>query len=130
MGHYVASELVKQMLKKNLQVNQSKVLVLGFTFKENCPDVRNTKVVDVVRNLEDYNINVSIYDPWANPTEVKTEYNLETFTQLPQEKYQAIVLAVSHQEFLGLDIDSLLCENGVVYDVKGTLDRKEHITRL
>lgn len=130
MGQYVASEIVKQMLKKDLKVNQSNVLVLGLTFKENCPDVRNTKVVDVIRNLEDYNINVSIYDPWASPNEVKHEYNLETSTELPHQKYQAIVLAVPHKEFDGLDIESLLCENGVVYDVKGTLARKENIKRL
>lgn len=130
MGQYIASEIVKQMLKKDLKISQSHILVLGFTFKENCPDVRNTKVVDVIRHLEDYNTNVSIYDPWANPAEVKHEYNMETSTQLPQRKFEAIVLAVSHQEFEGLDIQSLLCENGVIYDVKGTLTRKENITRL
>ena len=130
MGQYVASEAVKQMLKKDLKVNGSEVLVLGFTFKENCPDVRNTKVVDVVRNLEDYGINVSIYDPWANPEEVMHEYGLETSTKTPFKKYEAVVLAVSHKEFETLNIKNLLTENGVIYDVKGVLEQDEQVNRL
>ena len=130
MGQYVASEAVKQMLKKDLKVNGSEVLVLGFTFKENCPDVRNTKVVDVVRNLEDYGINVSIYDPWANPEEVMHEYGLETSTKTPFKKYEAVVLAVSHKEFETLNIKNLLTENGIIYDVKGILEQDDCITRL
>ncbi|RZJ38839.1 MAG: nucleotide sugar dehydrogenase [Chryseobacterium sp.] len=130
MGQYVASEAVKQMLKKDLKVNGSEVLVLGFTFKENCPDVRNTKVVDVVRNLEDYGINVSIYDPWANPEEVMHEYGLETSTKTPFKKYEAVVLAVSHKEFETLNIKNLLTENGVIYDVKGVLEKESNIKSL
>ena len=130
MGQYVASEAVKQMLKKDLKVNGSEVLVLGFTFKENCPDVRNTKVVDVVRNLEDYGINVSIYDPWANPEEVMHEYGLETSTKTPFKKYEAVVLAVSHKEFETLNIKNLLTENGVIYDVKGILEKESNIKSL
>ena len=130
MGQYVASEAVKQMLKKDLKVNGSDVLVLGFTFKENCPDVRNTKVVDVVRNLEDYGINVSIYDPWANPGEVMHEYGLETSTKTPFKKYEAVVLAVSHKEFETLNIKNLLTENGVIYDVKGILEKESNIKSL
>lgn len=130
MGQYVASEAVKQMLKKDIKVNGADVLVLGFTFKENCPDVRNTKVVDVIRNLEDYGINVSIYDPWANPDEVKHEYGLETSTKQPFKKYDAIVLAVSHQEFENLNIKNLLYENGIIYDVKGILAQTDGVKRL
>ncbi len=130
MGQYVASETVKQMLKKDVKVNGSDVLVLGFTFKENCPDVRNTKVVDVVRNLEDYGINVSIYDPWANPEEVMHEYGLETSTKTPFKKYDAVVLAVSHKEFENLNIKNLLSESGIIYDVKGILSKEEGVKRL
>ncbi|WP_379967834.1 nucleotide sugar dehydrogenase [Epilithonimonas sp. UC225_85] len=130
MGQYVASETVKQMLKQDLKVNGADVLVLGFTFKENCPDVRNTKVVDVVRNLEDYGINVSIFDPWANPEEVKHEYGLETSTKTPFKKYEAVVLAVSHKEFEKLNIKNLLTKNGIIYDVKGILEKENGITRL
>lgn len=130
MGQYVASEVVKQMLKRDLKVNQSNVLVLGFTFKENCPDVRNTKVVDVIKNLEEYNINICVYDPWANPSEVMHEYGLETKTTLPQQKFDAIVLAVSHEEFQDLDLNSLLVDNGVIYDVKGTLAKNDNTKRL
>ncbi|WP_374441863.1 nucleotide sugar dehydrogenase [Epilithonimonas sp.] len=130
MGQYVASETVKQMLKKDVKVNGSDVLVLGFTFKENCPDVRNTKVVDVVRNLEDYGINVSIYDPWANPEEVMHEYGLETSTKTPFKKYDAVVLAVSHKEFENLNIKNLLSESGIIYDVKGILNKEEGVKRL
>ncbi|MFC0343548.1 nucleotide sugar dehydrogenase [Epilithonimonas hispanica] len=130
MGQYVASETVKQMLKQDLKVNGSDVLVLGFTFKENCPDVRNTKVVDVVRNLEDYGINVSIYDPWANPEEVRHEYGLTTSTKTPFKKYDAVVLAVSHKEFETLNIKNLLSEKGIIYDVKGILAKEGGIKRL
>lgn len=130
MGQYVASETVKQMLKQDLKVNGSDVLVLGFTFKENCPDVRNTKVVDVVRNLEDYGINVSIFDPWANPEEVRHEYGLTTSKKTPFKKYDAVVLAVSHKEFETLNIKNLLSEKGIIYDVKGILAKEGGIKRL
>ena len=104
------------------------MLILGITFKENCPDVRNTKVVDVVRHLQDYQTEISIYDPLANPEEVKHEYNLDTVQTLPNEKFDAIVLAVAHTEFLSIDLSALKSDNAVVYDVKGVLgdncDRK------
>ena len=130
MGHYVASEVVKQMSKNDIIINQSKVLVLGFTFKENCPDVRNTKVVDVIRQLEDYNIKVDTYDPWANPVEVKKQYALDTSNQEPNGKYDAIVVAVSHQEFENLDLTKFLNEKAVIYDVKGKLSPQRNIKRL
>lgn len=132
MGGYVASQVVKCMIKKGIKVNGANILMLGVTFKENCPDVRNTKIVDVVRALEDYGLNVTIYDPWANPTEVKHEYKLDSVTDIEQIRksansqngYDAIVLGVAHKEFLDLDLDSLKAENAIVYDVKGILANK------
>ena len=121
MGEYVASQMVKLMIKKGITVNKAKVLMLGITFKENCPDVRNTKIVDVIKALADYGIDVSIFDPWANPQEVKHEYNLITSTQLTEERFDGIVLGVAHKEFLALDFDKLKKEKAVVYDVKGIL---------
>jgi len=122
MGEYVASQVVKLMIKKGIAINGAKLLMLGITFKENCPDVRNTKIVDVIAALTDYGITVSIYDPRANPAAVKHEYGLETTTDLPNQKFDAIVLGVAHNEFLGLDIASLQKECAVLYDVKGILE--------
>jgi UDP-N-acetyl-D-galactosamine dehydrogenase len=122
MGVYVASQVVKAMIKKNIPVQDAEVLMLGITFKENCPDVRNTKIVNVVAALKEYGIKVTIFDPWANPAEVKHEYNLEIITELPSEKYDAVVLGVAHAEFLNLDLRLNLKENAVVYDVKGVLE--------
>ncbi|UBB88551.1 nucleotide sugar dehydrogenase [Candidatus Kaistella beijingensis] len=122
MGEYVASQVVKAMIKKKIKVSEAKVLMLGITFKENCPDVRNTKIVDVVSAMQDYGIEVTIYDPWANPEEVKHEYRLDCVSSLTTTStFDAIVLGVAHQEFLNLDLDSLKKENAVVYDVKGIL---------
>jgi len=117
MGEYVASEVVKKMIKQGIQIKGSNILVLGITFKENCPDVRNTKVVDVIRELKEYGTNIIIYDPWANPEEVKHEYGLDIETKLPNGKFDAVVLAVSHKEFKDLNsIDSELiyCLNNLV----------------
>lgn len=121
MGEYVASRVVKLMIKNEIPVNNSRLLMLGITFKENCPDVRNTKIVDVVRALCDYGIQVDIYDPWANPAEVKHEYNLTTLNEVPAQKYDAVVLGVSHKEFLSLDITAFKKDKAVIYDVKGVL---------
>ena len=121
MGEYVASRIVKLMIKKGIPVNHSKLLMLGVTFKENCPDVRNTKIVDVIRALNDYGIDVSIYDPWANPNEVKHEYKLVTTKEVPHQKFYTIVLGVAHKEFLNLDLEIFKKEKSVVYDVKGIL---------
>ncbi|SFN58300.1 nucleotide sugar dehydrogenase [Salegentibacter flavus] len=121
MGQYVASEVVKLMLQNDQKVKNSSILVLGITFKENCPDVRNTKVVDVIKNLKEYGTNVTIYDPLANPDEVRHEYGLETLKELPKENYDAVVLAVAHKEFLDLDLEQLKNGSTVVYDVKGVL---------
>ncbi|MCD7938379.1 MAG: nucleotide sugar dehydrogenase [Tannerellaceae bacterium] len=122
MGEYVANEVIKLMLKKGIQVLNSNILILGFTFKENCPDIRNTKVIDIVKALQGYNLNITIYDPWANPAEVKHEYDIEVTNELPQEKFDAAVLAVAHNELKAFDIFSLVKKNRVVYDVKGILD--------
>lgn len=121
MGEYVASRIVKLMIKKRIPVNHSNLLMLGITFKENCPDVRNTKIVDVISALADYGINVSIYDSWANPDEVMHEYGLKTTTETPNEKYDAIVLGVAHKEFLDLDLEQFKKPESIIYDVKGVL---------
>lgn len=124
MGDYVASQVVKLMIKKGVTINGANLLMLGIAFKENCPDVRNTKIVDVVKALEDYGIQVSLYDPWANPAEVLKEYGLTTSNLLPTTLFDAIVLGVAHKEFLNLDIDALRNQKSVVYDVKGVLGDK------
>ncbi len=131
MGAYVADRVVKLMLKKGIQVLDSHILVLGFTFKENCPDVRNTKVVDIVKALKEYNLTVTIYDPWANPAAVKREYGLEVVNKLPEgEKFDAAIAAVAHREFQGLDIEKLLKPKHIVFDVKAMLDRSKVDARL
>jgi UDP-N-acetyl-D-galactosamine dehydrogenase len=124
MGEYVASQAVKTMIKKGINVNGAEVLMLGITFKENCPDVRNTKIVDVIAALEDYGIKVTTYDPWANPAEVKHEYGIESLTALPESKFDAIVFGVAHNEFLNIDLDSLKKDTAIVYDVKGIVAEK------
>lgn len=121
MGEYVASQVVKLMIKKGVVINGASVLMLGITFKENCPDVRNTKIVDVVRAFQDYGIAVTIYDPWANPAEVAHEYNLVTSTDLPKVAFDGIVLGVAHEAFLTMDYTALRKEKSVLYDVKGVL---------
>jgi UDP-N-acetyl-D-galactosamine dehydrogenase len=159
MGEYVATQVIKTMIKKDIKVNKAEILILGITFKENCPDVRNTKIIDVIAALKDYNVNITIYDPWANPAEVMHEYGLVCQTTLPlpaplepdlkgvdqhaalssaslpstsnpspdaltpltNTKFDAIVLGVSHNEFLKLDLTPWKKENAIVYDVKGIL---------
>ncbi|WP_282163169.1 nucleotide sugar dehydrogenase [Ulvibacterium marinum] len=121
MGKYVAAEVVKLMVQNDIKIRGAKILVLGITFKENCPDVRNTKAVDVIGNLKSYGTEITVYDPWASPDEVMSEYNMNTTTEIPKEKYDAIVLAVSHKQFLELPLRSMLSKNGVLYDVKGVL---------
>jgi len=121
MGEYVASQVVKLMIKKGVTINGASLLMLGITFKENCPDVRNTKIVDVIKALEDYGIQVTTFDPWANPTEVKQEYDLTTINQKPTIDFDAVILGVAHTDFLNLDINSLRKKCSVLYDVKGIL---------
>jgi UDP-N-acetyl-D-galactosamine dehydrogenase len=126
MGHYVASEVIKLFVKNEKEIKNAKILVLGITFKENCPDVRNTKVVDVIQNLEDFGTHVTVYDPWANPIEVFKEYGLTTNNLTPTATFDAIVLAVSHKEFLTMDLYKYLNKKGIIYDVKGVLTCKVH----
>jgi UDP-N-acetyl-D-galactosamine dehydrogenase len=118
MGEYVGAQVVKRMIWKNVPVKGAAILVMGITFKENCPDVRNTKVVEVIRALQEYGAQVGVYDPWANPEEVKREYGLETLAQLPGEKYDAVVIAVAHQAFETVDYAQILKENSVLYSLK------------
>ncbi|MDI9308948.1 MAG: nucleotide sugar dehydrogenase [Limnohabitans sp.] len=122
MGDYVASQVVKLMIKKGIAINGAEILMLGIAFKENCPDVRNTKIVDVISSLKDYGVNVTIYDPWANKEEVIHEYGLEITTKKPINKFDAIVLGVAHNEFLDLDLSKLRKEKSILYDVKGVLE--------
>ena len=121
MGDYVASQIVKLMIKKGISVNGATLLMLGITFKENCPDVRNTKIVDVITALADYGITITIFDPMANPAEVQHEYALVTTAELPDQKFDAVVLGVAHREFLKIDFSKLQNENSLLYDVKGIL---------
>ena len=123
MGEYVANQVIKLMLKKGIQVLNSDIIILGFTFKENCPDVRNTKVYDIVNVLKEYNLNLTIYDPWANSYIAKKEYGVDVINELPKNKFDASILAVAHNEFSKLDVNSLLKPNHVIFDVKASLNR-------
>lgn len=158
MGAFVASQVIKLMIQKNLPIKGAKILNLGITFKENCPDIRNSKAIDVITNLEEYGVNVITYDPWANPEEVRHEYGISSHTDLlschseqseeshavtpssevpvrlsgveAPKKFDAIILTVAHQEFLNLDLNLYLKENGVVYDVKGVMSKDKVDKRL
>lgn len=121
MGEYVASQVVKLMIKKGVVINGATILMLGITFKENCPDVRNTKIVDVVRAFQDYGIAVTIYDPWANPEEVAHEYGMTTINEMPKTTFDAVVLGVAHKAFLDIKYSALQKQKSVLYDVKGVL---------
>lgn len=121
MGEYVANQVIKCMIRKGQHILGSTVLVLGITFKENCPDVRNTKVIDVINTLKDYGVNVVVYDPWANRNEVYREYGIEMLSEFSHDKFDAIVLTVAHDEFKLIDIKSLVAKKGVIYDVKNSL---------
>lgn len=123
MGEYVANQTIKCMNKKGIVVKDAKILLLGITFKENCPDIRNTKVVDIYTTLSEYTSNIVVYDPWANIAQVKHEYGINVTNELPTDEFDTVILAVAHKEFSQLDISSLIKNNSVVYDVKGVLDR-------
>jgi len=130
MGEYVAMQVVKLMIKKGVQVLGSDILILGFTFKENCPDVRNTKVIDIYKALKEYNLNITVYDPWANPAIVKREYGIDVVNELPKEKADAAILAVAHKKFEDIDISSLVKDKHIIYDVKSFLPRETVDGRL
>ena len=124
MGEYVASQVVKTMIKKGINVNGADVLMMGITFKEDCPDVRNTKIVDVINSLKEYGIYITTYDPWASPIEVEREYGIECTSDLPSGRFDAVILGVSHQLFKDIDLEILKKENAIIYDVKGVLTHK------
>jgi len=133
MGTYVAQEVIKLMVKNDIAVKKANILILGFTFKENCPDVRNTRVVDIVNTLKEYDTMCEIYDPWANPDEVWQDYKLKTFNRYEQltGSYDAIVLAVCHKDFISIDFQKLKKHNTtVIYDIKGLLDKSVAQARL
>lgn len=124
MGEYVANQTIKIMNKKGVLVKDAKIIIFGITFKENCPDIRNTKVVDICHTLNEFTDNITIYDPWADVDLVKKEYDINITNTLPEnELFDAAILAVAHKEFLNTDLKRLMKENSVIYDVKGILDR-------
>ena len=122
MGLFVANKLVKLLIQKGKKIGGAKTLMLGITFKENCPDIRNSRVVDIYRELTDFGMEVDVYDPWANKAEVKKEHGIDLVSELATT-YDAIVLTVAHQEFLNLPFASLKAENGIIFDIKSVLDR-------
>lgn len=130
MGEYVATETIKHMLKKGIQVLNSNIVIFGFTFKENCPDVRNTKIIDIYRALKEYNVNITVYDPWANPAIAKHEYGIEVTNELPTEKFDTLIMGVAHNEFKELDVTSFVKDKHVIFDVKGTLPKEIVDARL
>lgn len=129
MGIFIANEVIKLMAKANMPISGGKILVLGLTFKENCPDIRNSKVVDVINELLTFGAKVDVYDPHADAAEVKHEYNLTLTTDLSQ-KYHAVVLAVSHKEFASIELEKLKEKNAIVYDIKGFLPKSSVTARL
>ena len=130
MGDYVANQVIRCMNLRGVMVKDAKFLLLGITFKENCPDIRNTKVVDIYHTLSQYSSDITVYDPWANPESVQRAYGIQIQNHLPQQQFDAVILCVAHNQFLQLDVRSLVRGNGVVYDVKGVLDRHVIDARL
>ena len=132
MGAFIASQVVKLMIKNDIKIKGAKVLNLGITFKENCPDIRNSKAIDVITHLQDYGAEVITYDPWANAEEVKKEYGITCHSELidSSQKFDAIILTVAHEEFLNLDLSKYLTNSGVIYDVKGSLAKESVDKRL
>ena len=125
MGVYVADQTIKLMLKKGIQVLGSKIIIMGFTFKENCPDVRNTRVIDIYHALQEYHVKITVYDPWANPQIVKHEYGIDIVDTIPADRFDAAIVAVAHRQFreMEIDFDALLSANHVIYDVKAIMPR-------
>lgn len=127
MGQYIAAEVVKLMIKKEQRIAKAKVLVMGITFKENCPDIRNSHAIDVVRGLHDFGCRVTVFDPWADPEDVMREYGRESVkdaAEIPEKEYDAVVLAVAHRDFRNFDVRRCLKEKAVVFDIKGFLPRE------
>ena len=130
MGAYVASEIVKLMVKKDIKVKGAEILMLGITFKENCPDIRNTKAIDVYNELISYSVNIDLYDPWASKNEVIHEYGVQIINEIPKKKYDVVVVTVAHKEFSKINFSAIKKDNSVVYDVKAVLPKEEVDGRL
>jgi UDP-N-acetyl-D-galactosamine dehydrogenase len=130
MGMFVANKLIKLMLKKEHKITQSKVLILGFTFKENCPDIRNTRVIDIYKELIQFDLVVDIYDPWADAAEVEKDYHIKLIDKVDLNNYQAVVITVAHEQFLKLDYQIVKTNNGVIFDTKSVIDRNLVDARL
>jgi UDP-N-acetyl-D-galactosamine dehydrogenase len=130
MGMFVANKLIKLMLKKDHKISQSKVLILGFTFKENCPDIRNTRVIDIYKELKQFDLEVDVYDPWALPQEVEEDYQIKLIDQINPKLYQAVIITVAHQEFLSIDFQEFKDNHAVIFDTKSIIDRKLTDARL
>ena len=127
MGNYIAQRVVKKMISKSIIIENSSVLVLGFTFKENCPDIRNTKVVDIVKELKQYKVDVSIYDPWVDSKNAEDEYGVQINSLYKNKKYDAVILAVAHKQFLNIELDSILKEKFVIFDIKSFLPQSKEL---
>lgn len=133
MGEYVATQLIKEMVKQRIQVVGARILILGLSFKENCPDIRNTKIVDMVKALKEYDLDLDIYDPWVDSAEVEGEYGLAPVTELKQDHYDAIVIAVAHDQFKAMSSQELIAlgkQKHVLYDLKYVLDKEQSDIRL
>ena len=130
MGSYVASEVVKKMVQKNIPVKDSKALILGFTFKENCPDVRNTRVIDIYRDLEEFGLKLTVFDPWIEPKEVASDYDINISSSITKGDYNVIIMAVAHDQFSGLDFDAIRSKNSLIYDIKGVMEVNSIDSRL
>ncbi len=132
MGAFVAQEVIKLMIKKSINIKNSNVLVMGITFKEDCPDIRNSRVIDIIEEFNSYHVNVDVYDPWANAKHVKSEYGVDLIKDAKklEKKYDAVVLAVSHKEFIGLNLNDFVVKNHIKFDVKAVLPKHEVDSRL
>lgn len=130
MGKYIATQFIKLMILKNISIQSSNILILGFAFKENCPDYRNTKVIDIINELKTYNVNLTIVDPWINKLGVENEYNINIHSKIPSKLYDGVLVAVSHKQYINININKYLLDNNVIYDVKGCLDKKNIDLRL
>ncbi len=132
MGVFVAVETVKMMVKEGIPVKNANVLVLGIAFKENCPDIRNSRAIDIINELKSYDVNVDVYDPWATVSAVKHEYGIDLISSLSDinKKYQAIIIAVAHDEFKVIDLDELTDDSHLIFDVKSILPKDKSHMRL
>tara|TARA_Y100000766_G_C18913584_1_gene609682 strand:- start:321 stop:1610 length:1290 start_codon:yes stop_codon:yes gene_type:complete len=125
MGEYIVAQIIKLMVKNNIQIANSEILILGITFKENCPDIRNTRVIDIINTFEEYKANLTVYDPWANPETVKKEFGIKSHTTIPNKKFDVVILAVAHDKFKNLKFKLIRKNKSIIYDIKGFLNEKD-----